>query len=228
MNIKLLSEPFNQSDIEWRIQSCGENNGKIWARALAYVTNRAIQQRFDDVIGPENWKNDFKESPCGGLLCGISVRCGDEWVTKWDGAENTDIEGVKGGLSGAMKRAAVQWGTGRYLYALESNFAVIDQNGKFKGKTKEGKFFKWNPPQLPEWALPKFPDNNQDEGKSVLLPSIKAMHQAIQTEDCMLMRETWDELNEDERKLVWMEFKTKDKTIMKGLLHESTKGENNE
>jgi len=77
-------------------------------------------------------------------------------------------------------------------------------------------------------AIDSSEGSSDDKKKVELLPSIKAMHQAIQTEDCMLMRETWDELNEDERKLVWMEFKTKDKTIMKGLLHESTKGEKNE
>lgn len=69
-------------------------------------------------------------------------------------AENTDIEGVKGGLSGAMKRAAVQWGIGRYLYALEEGFAQVSERGKLRGKTKQGTDFKWDPPQLPAWALP--------------------------------------------------------------------------
>jgi hypothetical protein len=92
--------------------------------------------------------------PDGGVLCSLSIRVGDEWVTKQDGAENTQIESTKGGLSGAMKRAAVQWGCGRYLYALEETFAIISERGRFRGRTKDQKPFKWDPPELPEWALP--------------------------------------------------------------------------
>lgn len=149
-----LKEPFPFEDLEFRLQSCGEKDGKFWGKALAYVTNRAIQNRLDEVVGPENWKNEFCAGPNGGVLCGISIRINNEFITKWDGAENTDIEAVKGGLSGAMKRSAVLWGLGRYLYELEESWAVIDPKGKYTGKTKDGKYFRWNPPALPAWALP--------------------------------------------------------------------------
>lgn len=153
MDLSKLKLNFPASDIEWRLQSCVEKNGKIWGIALAYVTNRAIMNRLDEVCGPENWKNVFEKAPDGGILCGISIKCGDEWVTKWDGAENTDIEAVKGGLSGAMKRAAVQWGIGRYLYNLSESFINADDNGIYRGKLKNGTTFKWNPPKLPDWAV---------------------------------------------------------------------------
>lgn len=155
MDLSKLKEPFPAKDIEWRLQQCGEGKNGVWGKCLAYVTNRAIQNRLDDVCGPENWKNEFVKGPDGGILCGISIKCDGEWVTKWDGSENTDIEAVKGGLSGAMKRAAVQFGVGRYLYDLDEGWAVISDNGKYTGKTKTGKFFKWDPPKLPKWALPK-------------------------------------------------------------------------
>ncbi len=161
MDFKKLGEPFSARDIEWRLQQCGEKSGGgFWGKCLAYVTNRAIQQRLDDVIGAENWKNEFAKAPDGGVMCGISIRIvrenGEaEWVTKWDGAENTDIEAVKGGLSGAMKRAAVQWNIGRYLYNLEEGWVEVNDKGLFQGKTKSGKVFRWNPPELPDWALPR-------------------------------------------------------------------------
>lgn len=154
MDLKQLREPFAAKDIEWRLQSCGEKNGAIWAMCLAYVTARAIQDRLDEVCGPENWKNEYTKAPDSGILCGISIRCGEEWVTKWDGAENTDVEAVKGGLSGALKRAAVQWGIGRYLYNLEEGFATVSDRGEYRGQTKDKKPFKWSPPALPAWALP--------------------------------------------------------------------------
>lgn len=156
IDFKKLGEPFPAKDIEWRLQECGKKkSGEIWAMCLAYITNRAIMQRLDDVCGPENWKNEYAPGPHGGIICGLSIRCGEEWVTKWDGADNTAVEAVKGGLSDAMKRAGVQWNIGRYLYNLESGWAEIADKGEYRGKIKDGgEYFKWNPPKLPAWALP--------------------------------------------------------------------------
>lgn len=164
INFAALAEVFGADEIEWRIQQAGEKNGRVWAICVPYVTNRAIQARLDEVAGPANWRNEFRPGPGGGVLCGLSLRVGGEWITKWDGAENTEVEGVKGGLSGAMKRAAVQWGIGRYLYALEESFATVHEAGRFRGRTKEstrgkndGASFRWDPPSLPAWALPPRP-----------------------------------------------------------------------
>lgn len=157
MNLEDLKKPFPAKDIEWRVQSAGNKNGKIWAMVLAYVTNRAIMERLDNVVGPENWKNEYKEWIGGSVLCGLSIKIEGEWVTKWDGAEQTDIEAVKGGLSGSMKRAAVQWGIGRYLYNLEATMATILEHGEHFQAAKQGKYeaFRWNAPALPAWALPE-------------------------------------------------------------------------
>ena len=158
MNLEDLKKPFPESDIEFRLQSSGMKNGKPWGMCLAYVTNRAIMDRLDEVCGPENWINSFREWPNGGVLCIIGILVNGEWVHKQDGAENTQIEAIKGGLSSAMKRAAVQWGIGRYLYNLEAGWAEFTTNGKYTAKVKgDGKeqWFKWNPPALPSWALPE-------------------------------------------------------------------------
>jgi hypothetical protein len=178
-----LAEPFAPEEIEWRMQQAGDKNGRLWCLVVPYVTNRAIQQRLDDVCGPENWKNEFLPGPSGGVLCGISVRVmiqattnlttgevvmASEWLTKFDGAENTKgMEGeaaIKGGFSAAMKRAAVQFGIGRYLYALEETFAIINERGRFRGRTKDQKPFRWDPPELPEWALPRQRLTTQRQG----------------------------------------------------------------
>lgn len=129
-----LSAPFAAADIEWRIQSQKEGR----AMAVPYVDNRAIQNRLDETVGPENWKNEFTpwHSADGGKtsaqLCGISIYCEDrhEWITKYDGAEDSDIEPIKGGLSDSMKRAAVQWGIGRFLYQMDFVWVDVEQSGK--------------------------------------------------------------------------------------------------
>lgn len=154
--LKALGEVFDPIDIEWRIGQTGKKGDKPWARAFAYITNRAVMERLDRVCGPENWKNEFKPAPNGeGVICGVSIRVdrgngASEWVTKWDGADNTEAEAIKGGLSSAMKRAVVQWGMGRYLYKLEQAFVKIHDKGKNWSKE-----FRWDPPDLPDFALPK-------------------------------------------------------------------------
>lgn len=160
---KLLREPFHPDDIEWRIGQAGKNQkGEIWAKVLAYVTNRAIMYRLDDVLGVDGWKVRYRPWHVIGSshsqICELSLRIGGEWITKEDGADCTDIESVKGGLSDAMKRAAVQFGIGRYLYSLEEGWAEISperQGWPFRrANTKDLGTFYWAPPALPDWALP--------------------------------------------------------------------------
>lgn len=103
--------------------------------AVPYVTNRAIQNRLDEVCGPENWYNEFKPWHSNGKkdsqLCGIAIHFeGKGFITKWDGAEDSDIEPIKGGLSDSMKRAAYQWGIGRVLYSLDTVWVDIERRGK--------------------------------------------------------------------------------------------------
>ena len=127
-----LAMPFAPEDLEWRLQKVVE--ARELGIAVPYVTNRAIMSRLDDVVGPENWYNEFKPWHGDGKkeaqLCGISIRYGDGFITKWDGAENSDIEPVKGGLSDSMKRAAVQWGIGRVLYNMDVVFVDVEKRGK--------------------------------------------------------------------------------------------------
>lgn len=152
-----LKAPFKNDEVEFRLAQCGESGGKVWAMCLAYISARAIQDRLDDVCGPENWKVTYEFISTNGVICNLSIKIRDQWITKQDGAEFTDIESFKGGISSALKRAGSAWGMGRYLYSLESAFAIIvekNTNGAQYGKTKNGQSFYWVPPKLPDWALP--------------------------------------------------------------------------
>ena len=168
-----LKEPFPETDLDWRLQSCGFSNGKFWGRALAYITSRAVQDRLDEVCGPDGWQCSIRREG-DAYLCTLSIRVTHEdgtteFISRTDGAEATDIEPIKGGISGAIKRCAVLFGIGRYLYNLKDGWAVICDDGKYSGKTKEGKTFRWNPPALPAEALPKNskPANNQPSNEPI-------------------------------------------------------------
>lgn len=126
-----LIAPFPQGDIEWRVSAT--NRDKTKGLAVPYVTNRAIQNRLDDTVGIDGWHNEFRPWKDGkAQLCGISIYFHEQkqWLTKWDGADDSDIESVKGGLSDSMKRAAVEWGIGRYLYGMTQVWVRIEQCGK--------------------------------------------------------------------------------------------------
>ena len=131
-----LAQPFSPEDLDWRVQVT--NKDKTKGMAVPFVTSRAIQDRLDNVVGAENWRNEFRvwqeSGDARAQLCGLSIYLEErkEWVTKWDGAENTDIESVKGGLSDAMKRAAVQWGIGRILYWLSPVWVNVEPRGNGK------------------------------------------------------------------------------------------------
>lgn len=128
-----LAKPFAPEDLEWRLQYTNEE--KMCGMAVPYVTNRAIQNRLDEVCGPENWYNEFRPWHSAGKkdsqLCGIAIYFeGKGFITKWDGAEDSDIEPIKGGLSDSMKRAAYQWGIGRVLYSLDTVWVDIERRGR--------------------------------------------------------------------------------------------------
>lgn len=165
---KKLTAPFDESDIQWRIQQAGvSQNQTPWAIVIPYVNNRAIQKRLDEVFGVFGWENCYKPTPDGkGYLCGLTVHVGDRTITKWDGAEYTNVEPLKGALSDSMKRCAVQLGIGRYLYQLDATFAdchfvenrkdAVNVHIHYPDKRNKSvkRLIAWAPPILPAWAQP--------------------------------------------------------------------------
>jgi hypothetical protein len=160
--INQLRAPFPADRIEWRIGSSGDKqDGSVWARCLAYIDNRAAMERLDDVFGM-NWSHAEAFHQVGGqAVCVVTISIGNHpygdsflsrTVTGSCAVEaNGDIDPFKSAASGAMKRAVVNLGIGRYLYDLPEAWATIDPNGKYDGKTKTQRY-RWNPPALPEWA----------------------------------------------------------------------------
>lgn len=123
----LLKAPFSVDSLSWRIGNKSnwdrqnnkpkDPNKPVKAQMLVYIDSRDVQDRLDDVCRLCNctWENDFKEV-CGRLVCQLSIGYPNEKITRSDGAGDTDFEAEKGGLSDALKRAAVLFGVGRYLY----------------------------------------------------------------------------------------------------------------
>lgn len=152
-----LREPFPANKVLWRVGNRHKTKNK--ATLLAYLDARGVTGRLDEVFGPSNWQNTYSQGPDGGVKCTLSVYCNGQWVHKEDGAENTQVEAIKGGYSGALKRAAVIWGVGRYLYDLDSQYHDIEGGWPPDGvdtisvKGHDGWGF-IRVPELPDWARP--------------------------------------------------------------------------
>ena len=124
-----LLAPFDPKLVSWRVGQVLKSDPKR-ATALCYIDARDVMQRLDDAVGAENWSDSYVETIKGRVIASIAIRIDDVWVSKSDGAGDTAVEGEKGGVSDAFKRAAVKWGIGRYLYDVPMQWVAIDPQRK--------------------------------------------------------------------------------------------------
>ena len=92
------------------------------ALVVPFVDARVIQDRLDEVLGVMGWQDSYECLPDGSVVCRLRHPPGREWITKEDvgGQSEQPDEGDrrKAAFSDALKRAAVKFGIGRYLYRL--------------------------------------------------------------------------------------------------------------
>jgi hypothetical protein len=111
-----LAAPFPPGEVKVFPPSASKMAGK------RFITARTVQNRLDDVLGPENWWDDYR--PVGrheSQLCRLTILLPDgTTLTKCDaGGESPTLDdenGPKAVVSDALKRAAVKFGIGREFY----------------------------------------------------------------------------------------------------------------
>ena len=139
-----LSAPFAPDKIGWKAQSVKNNR----ALAVAYCDARDVMDRLDEAVGVENWEDSYDIAADGSVVCQLRVKIGESWVVKSDvGSQSEQPDSgdrLKAAFSDALKRAAVKFGIGRYLYSLPAIWCDYDPARKQLVGT----------PQLPAWALP--------------------------------------------------------------------------
>ena len=134
-----LRAPFPKDSLKWRVGATSRD--KTRCMALAYMDARMVMRRLDDVVGEANWSTNVFMASDGRCVCKLTI------VFRADGieVERSDASGftqnggrkgfgygdmVKGATSEAFKRAAAQFGIGRYLYDLEAKWVPYDERTK--------------------------------------------------------------------------------------------------
>ena len=130
-----LTEPFCAP--KWRVQRTSKERvqGKYpeGTRGLlvAYIDARQVFSRLDELFGPDGWQTSYRvlDAASGAIECTLTVggiSKSDVGYPNRSGGE----EPLKAAYSDATKRAAVQWGIGRWLYELPSRWSEIDERGR--------------------------------------------------------------------------------------------------
>jgi hypothetical protein len=126
-----LAQPFRADQVRWKPQVISETGNAL---AVAYVDPRVVSERLDLATGGD-WS--FRWEPMGihgdrlvikSILTVLGVTRED--VGEYVVTDRDQADPWKSAVSDSLKRAAVLFGVGRYLYWLESIWCSYDRRKK--------------------------------------------------------------------------------------------------
>ncbi len=158
-----LAEPFPQEEVQWRLEVLSKDRKR--ALVVPYVDARTVLDRLDQVVGPEGWHDEYqvladnvreaegKRERVVEVKCRLTVL----GVSKEDVGEG---DSLKAAFSDALKRAAVKFGVGRYLYRLEGQWVDYDP--------ERGRFTPPRPPLPEKGEKPREEDEEKPEAHRLI------------------------------------------------------------
>lgn len=158
-----LAAEFEDSEVGWKPQVTTKGkqkepitrNGVQVAGCTAHIDARAVMNRLDAVVGVGGWSDAYTVLNGKNVECTLTVF----GVSKSDVGETNDggfADAMKSAYSDALKRAAVKFGIGRYLYDMEMEWLPYDG---YKITSLPGPKKQPQPPRQPE--KPKQPTVNR-------------------------------------------------------------------
>src|SRR5271170_1256223 len=153
----LLAEPFDPSEIKWRVTHTTQD-GSCGA-VIAFADPRAYTDRLNQIFTPSGWTRSYdvttvsavsrmkrdKLIPTGKVLvtCSLTIHglgchtgSGEEWADEQNAMTRSEAQ--------AFKRSCTCFGLGRYLYNLAEMWVPLNEHRQ-----------PLQIPMLPKWALPK-------------------------------------------------------------------------
>lgn len=121
-----LLKPFPSSYISVKPGATSDSGQGL---VLWYVDARAVMNRLDQVVGPENWSFTWQpvSAPSGRVAIHGSLRI-FEAIKEDVGEAQDEDEPFKSAVSDAFKRCAVHFGLGRYLYSMPQIWWPYDKS----------------------------------------------------------------------------------------------------
>ncbi|MPY65282.1 single-stranded DNA-binding protein [Deinococcus sp. SDU3-2] len=173
----LLAAPFPAARVAWKPQTISRDRSS--ALMVAFVDARTVMERLDAVC-PGEWAFDVKLFP--GQPPTARGRLTVLGLTRSDVGEAGEGEAgtLKAAASDALKRCAVHFGVGRYLYDLPRMWVAWD----------EARRAPVDPPRLPDWALP---EEERTPGAAHVLGALEALRAGL-PQDVGRLREVYRHL----------------------------------
>lgn len=159
-----LAEPFDPSEIKWRVTHTNRDGNR--GAVIAYADPRAYTDRLNQLFTPTGWTRSYQVSTVSSVTrmkrekliqtgkvlvtCTLTITglgchsgSGEEWADEQNAMTTAEAQ--------AFKRAASCYGLGRYLYNFAEMWVPLNEY-------RQPVEF----PKLPNWALPKgnVPANN--------------------------------------------------------------------
>jgi hypothetical protein len=152
-----LAEPFNASEIKWRVTHTTRDASR--GAVIAFADPRAYTDRLNQLFTPTGWTRAYEVSTvssvtrmkkdkliqtgkvlvtCTLTITGLGCHAGsgEEWADEENAMTAAEAQ--------AFKRAASCYGLGRYLYNLAEMWVPLNERRQ-----------PIQIPTLPQWALPK-------------------------------------------------------------------------
>jgi hypothetical protein len=162
-----LAEPFEISEIKWRVTHTNKDGSR--GALIAFADPRAYTDRLNQLFTPTGWTRSYEISTVSSVTrmkrdkliqtgkvlvtCTLTISglgchsgSGEEWADEENAMTSAEAQ--------AFKRSASCFGLGRYLYNLCEMWVALDEHRR-----------PIEYPVLPEWALPKAVGNS-DRGES--------------------------------------------------------------
>lgn len=160
-----LAELKKKIPFKWKVQTINDK----FALCVAYIDARDVFNVLDEVVGPENWTSEFTEIN-NQMFCKLGIKVEDpndptksEWIYKMDTGTEAHTEAEKSKVSDAIKRAAVQFGIGRFLYEIEiQKVNVTNYSGKYYPCDDSGKIL-WTGNELTDYINNRLKRQNQSK-----------------------------------------------------------------
>ena len=131
-----LTERFTEP--RWRVQeTTKERQGKFYPEGtrgmlVPYITARDVHRRLDELVGAQHWSTDYTILDAATLAVECRLTIGG--ISKSDVGyplqKSDSAQALKEAYSDATKRAAIQWGIGRWLYEMELQWVDLDRKGQ--------------------------------------------------------------------------------------------------